>query len=261
MKRRIFKNLFSLSACVVLLSCGIFIWIYYGGISAQVTSRIANQAQHYAAVLNTQGGDSTAFLSLIAGDDEERVTLIAANGAVLYDNRAELSSLDNHAARPEVAAALQSGKGDAKRRSDTFGRDIFYAAVRTRAGEVIRISKEVSDVWGILDRSAHWIFLAVIAALALSLVLSRSLTKRLLAPFATLDLQMPLQNDTYAELSPLLLRIDAQNRKIAAQLRQLSEKNRELAQVEANMNEGLVVLGSDGRVVLANRAAQRIFGT
>ena len=97
------------------------------------------------------------------------------------------------------------------------------------------------------------------AALILALVLAKRISARIVAPLNRLDLEKPLENDTYEELSPLLTRINQQRRQIDAQLRTLQQKKDEFDQITASMNESLVLMNEKGTVLSINPAARKLF--
>ncbi len=103
------------------------------------------------------------------------------------------------------------------------------------------------------------ILLTAIIAVILSALLAHRMAKSIVAPLNRLDLDRPLENDAYEELSPLLGRIHQQHRQIEAQLRELRRKTEEFEQITENMNEGLVLLDGKGVILSINPAAQKIF--
>lgn len=141
-----------------------------------------------------------------------RVTQIDADGNVLYDSRQDEVSLQNHKNRPEVQAAYKTGSGQSVHRSDTLSEEMFYYAVKLEDGTVLRVSKTMNTAL----RTAIDILplMGVIAAimLAFAYLLARWQATRLIRPINELDLENPLENEMYEELTPLLQRIDAQNR-------------------------------------------------
>ena len=99
------------------------------------------------------------------------------------------------------------------------------------------------------------------AALILSAILAQRTARKIVEPLEKLDLEHPLENDTYEELSPLLRRIHQQHEEIGAQLRSLRQKTDEFNQITANMSEGLVLLDGSAAVLSINPAAEKLFGT
>ena len=141
-----------------------------------------------------------------------RVTCITADGEVLYDSRRDEKDLENHSEREEVREALENGEGEDVRVSDTVGRELYYYAVLLDDGSVLRVAREMDS----LMRTA-FDMLPVMGGLALlmiafALLLARWQTKRLIKPINELDLENPLENSVYPELTPLLEAMDRQNK-------------------------------------------------
>jgi len=189
-----------------------------------------------------------------------RVTLVAADGTVLYDSSKKASGLDNHYHRPEVNEALKTGSGESRRYSSTLAETTFYYAVMTPDGNVLRLSNTRSSVLGIFLRIAPLLLLIMSGVAVVSLVIARLVSWRIVTPINTLNLDAPLENDVYDELSPLLLRLDRQKKQIAMQMKALAEKQHELSAVTENMREGLILLDANSHVISMNASAGRIFG-
>ena len=141
-----------------------------------------------------------------------RVTCITADGEVLYDSRRDEKDLENHSEREEVREALENGEGEDVRVSDTVGRELYYYAVLLDDGSVLRVAREMDS----LMRTAFDMLpvmggLAVLM-IAFALLLARWQTKRLIKPINELDLENPLENSVYPELTPLLEAMDRQNK-------------------------------------------------
>lgn len=141
-----------------------------------------------------------------------RVTRIDSDGNVLYDSRQDEVSLQNHKNRPEVQAAYTNGSGQSVHRSDTLSEEMFYYAIRLEDGTVLRVSKTMDTAL----RTALDILpmMGVIAAVMLgfAFLLARWQVAGLIRPINELNIEKPLENEMYEELTPLLAGIDEQNR-------------------------------------------------
>ena len=104
------------------------------------------------------------------------------------------------------------------------------------------------------------IMLIAVLAIGLSALLARRMAKNIVEPLNKLNLEQPLSNDTYEELSPLLRRINQQHLQIDAQMRKLQRKTDEFIQITSHMQEGLVVLDKETHIRSINSAAMKIFG-
>ena len=103
----------------------------------------------------------------------------------------------------------------------------------------------------------------LIAALAigLSALLAGQMAKNIVEPLNKLDLEQPLKNDVYEEISPLLHRIHRQHRQITEQMEKLQYKAEEFQQITSHMQEGLVLLDSEGTILSINPSAIALFET
>ena len=127
-------------------------------------------------------------VSQIAGfrTKNSRITLIAPNGTVLFDSTADIAGLDNHAYRPEVEDALQSGKGYSVRSSSTLLKDLHYCALRLPDGNILRISVETSNIYQLFWRASPLLVGIILFLLLLSIIFSIFLMQKMLAPIKLL---------------------------------------------------------------------------
>ena len=190
-----------------------------------------------------------------------RVTLIAADGRVLYDSENDAAEMENHLGRPEIVSAAKDGTGESERFSETLHESSYYYAVKLSDGSFLRVAGTTDSVFATLVSALPLMLALVVLMLLLAVVVARWLMKKILVPLNTLNLEDPLSNDVYEELSPLLGRIARQNEIIAQQLAEMSKKQDEFAAITENMREGLVVVGANAAVLSTNAGALRIFGT
>lgn len=141
-----------------------------------------------------------------------RVTLIDPDGNVAYDTEQDEVTFENHKDRREVKEALESGTGQEIRKSDTFGQEMFYYAVRLSDGRVLRVSKSMNSIARTAIQILPIMSMIAIVMFLFAYLLTRWQVTRLIRPINELDLEHPLENEVYEELTPLLESIDAQNR-------------------------------------------------
>ena len=256
MTKKIFQSILLVAGCVLLASLLIimgFLYDYFGGVEE---NQLRDELSLAAAAVEDGGTD---YLSqLTAG--RYRLTWIAADGSVLYDTRTDAESLGNHASRAEVSQALTTGTGESTRYSSTLMEKTMYYAQRLDDGTVLRISISRATVGMIAVGMIQPLLIVLIVALILSGLLARRLSRRIVDPLNSLDLEHPLDNDAYEELSPLLKRIHHQHVEIQTQLRELHERTDEFTQITGSMREGLVLLDEHGSILSINAAAQALFG-
>lgn len=263
MKNRIFLSIFTGSLIALILSLVCITGVMYNAMTEELRVEIRNEAKIVSSAADSFT-DNDAFMRYISSagmDSGNRITLVAADGTVLYDNFSKVSEMGNHLDRPEIAEAIENGTGTALRASDTLGEHTYYYAVKLRDGSIIRIANTTKSVIGLLGHMTLWLIIAALLIFVISLFIAGTLTRSIIRPINALDLDSPAENNTYDELSPLLSRMDKQNEKINSQIDKLSEQKSELACITENMSEGLVIFGSGGNILSANAAAQRILGS
>ena len=256
MTKKIFQSILLVAGCVLLASLLIimgFLYDYFGGVEE---NQLRDELSLAAAAVEDGGTD---YLSQLTAD-RCRLTWIAADGSVLYDTKTDAESLENHASRAEVSQALATGTGESTRYSSTLMEKTMYYAQRLDDGTVLRISISRATVGMIAVGMIQPLLIVLIVALILSGLLARRLSRRIVDPLNSLDLEHPLDNDAYEELSPLLKRIHHQHVEIQTQLRELREKTDEFTQITGSMREGLVLLDEHGDILSINAAAQALFG-
>lgn len=256
MTKKIFQSILLVAGCVLLASLLIimgFLYDYFGGVEE---NQLRDELSLASAAVEDGGTDYLARLTA----DRYRLTWIAADGSVIYDTKTDAESLENHASRAEVSQALATGTGESTRYSSTLMEKTMYYAQRLDDGTVLRISISRATVGMIAVGMIQPLLIVLIVALILSGLLARRLSRRIVDPLNSLDLEHPLDNDAYEELSPLLKRIHRQHVEIQTQLRELREKTDEFTQITGSMREGLVLLDEHGSILSINAAAQALFG-
>ena len=256
MTKKIFQSILLVAGAVLLASLLIimgFLYDYFGGVEE---NQLRDELSLAAAAVEDGGTD---YLSQLTAD-RYRLTWIAADGSVLYDTKTDAESLENHASRAEVSQALTTGTGESTRYSSTLMEKTMYYAQRLADGTVLRISISRATVGMIAVGMIQPLLIVLIVALILSGLLARRLSRRIVDPLNSLDLEHPLDNDAYEEPSPLLKRIHRQHVEIQTQLRELHERTDEFTQITGSMREGLVLLDEHGSILSINAAAQALFG-
>ena len=256
MTSRIFRSIVTVAAVILCCSLLIVMGVLYGYASDLQTMQLKDELR-LAAAGTEQGG--LDFLESVEAS-RFRLTWIQPDGTVIYDTHAQSGEMENHLQREEIRQALQYGSGSAVRRSDTLLEQRMYEAKRLSDGSVLRISANRQTLLVLVVGMLHPVCVVRLLAIVLSAILAHRVSRNIVEPLNQLDLERPLENDTYEELSPLLSRIYQQREKIEAQLRTLRQKTDEFNQITFHMREGLVLLNGSGAVLSLNPAAQTLFG-
>ena len=257
MTSKIFRSTVFVAAIVLLLSLMCIMGCLYGYVDDMQVTQLRDEL-HMAAVGTEQGG--VEFLKAV-NSDHYRLTWVTAEGHVVYDTAADESQMTNHADREEIQEALKTGKGSASRHSDTLLERTVYEAIRLTDGSVLRISVSQKTMLVLVLGMLHPVCVVALCAIVLSLLLSHRMSRKIMEPLNALDLDHPLENDTYAELSPLLRKLNQQYQQIDRQKRKLQRMTDEFEQVTSCMQEGLVVLDKETHIRSINTAARKIFDT
>ncbi len=255
MTKRIFRSIFTVALVVLLASIGIatsFLYDYFNTVQVKhLKAELALVADtvNEVGVEYFENFDSAMF----------RFTVIDEDGVVLYDTQANASEMENHAEREEFLECLEDGTGSSARNSHTLTQKTFYEAVLLENGDVLRISMSQLTVGALVLNMLPAIIVILLIAAVVAVVLSHTMAKKVTEPLAKLDLEHPSENDTYEELSPLLIKIHNQHKQIKEQVETLRRKSDEFDQIISSMNEGLVLLDEHGMVLSMNSAGKKIF--
>ncbi len=258
MTKRIFRGIVLTAVLALFVTSALTGVTLYSYSVQRVTEEMRAEAGYLLHALG-KAQDEAAFFDGFSS--ESRATLIAADGTVLYDSGADADKLENHADRPEFRQALEQGSGESARYSDTLAETTRYCAVRTPAGNVLRISSTQSSIIGVFLRMLPLLVIIFVAVVLAALAIAHFVARRIVAPVNELNLDAPLENEVYDELSPLLLRMERQREEIDRQMKALTDKQSEMTAITENMREGLVLLNAQGVILSMNGSAATIFGT
>lgn len=264
MSKRIFRSTLAIAAAVLLANLVIVLGCLYDYFGTVQANQLKDELRLAACAVEESG---RSYLERLAARDDRytwtpdyRLTWVASDGAVLFDTKEPAERMENHGDRAEIREAFAAGESSRVRYSDTWAQRTLYCARALNNGTVLRISVRQATVLALVLVMLQPILLVGILAVILSAVLADRMAKRIVQPFNSLDLDHPLENDVYEELSPLLRRIQQQRGQISAQLHELRARIDEFEQITRSMNEGLVVLDQRGLILSINPAAQKLFG-
>ena len=254
MKKRIFLTVFTAALITVLVSLILLVGVTYRYINEDTRDQLMAQLDYLSQAVDDEG---LTYLNQLE-NNSYRITWIAADGAVLFDNRNNISRMENHADRQEFIDAKAHGVSDIERESETMTTRLMYVAEELSDGSVLRIATNDISVGGVAWMLAVPSVLLILCISLLAWFVARKLSRALVEPLNTLDLDHPLAGEAYDELVPLLSRIEQQHREIADQRVQLGQQRNEFQTVIDNMREGLVLLNQSGRILLINRSGRNL---
>lgn len=237
MKKKILTHTSVMIILTVILTFIAASFVMYDKFDSVMKEGVRDEAE-YVKVGMEETGDE--YLSEKVGKaTDTRITLTDAEGTVLYDSEADAKKLPNHGDRPEFVQAMKEGQGEVVRYSETLSKQTFYYAVRLNDGEILRLAKTTDSVFHTLFTSFAVLGILMLVIILVEFMLVQKQTKQLIEPINNLDLEHPLENVCYDELKPLLLRVDQQNRQIAAQLEELKQTEAVRREFSANVSHEL----------------------
>lgn len=256
MRKKIFNNMCLLALVTILLSSLLITFVYYGNSDARMKAEVREEARYIRGAVELSGKD---YLETVK-NTPNRITLIDADGTVLFDNQADPAAMENHSDRQEVKQAVTAGAGEATRMSGTLSEKKFYYAIKLENGQILRIASETASVFAAVLSMLPWIIGIAVLVAVITVLFSNFLTKKIVTPINRLDLNHPADNVVYDELSPLLSKINRQNEVIDQQIRSLREKQEEFTSITENMSEGFLVLDKNTDILSYNTSALRLLG-
>lgn len=256
MTKKIFRSICLVAICVVLSVMAIIMGVMYNYYSDLQAQRLDKQVEYVADAVELNGEE---YLKSIK-DNSIRMTWIAKDGTVLYDNEASSDQMENHLEREEVKQAMATGKGSSQRYSKTLTQRQYYSAVRLNDGSVMRMSVKELTWWALLLSMIQPIIIVFLVALLVSFLFAYSLSKKIVEPLNKIDLDSPSEAKVYEELTPLVKRIEVQQKQIKNQQLELEKKRNEFDAATENMSEGIILLNSNGVIISINKMASKLLG-
>lgn len=257
MVKKIFRSTFFATLGVLLVTLFMVVGLLYGYFTQVQKEQLQTETALAAQGVSLEGQDYFNELKM----SNVRITWVDNQGKVLYDNESDAQIMDNHANREEIKEALKDGYGESVRYSKTLTTQSLYSAQRLDNGTVIRLSVTRHSILVLLFRMLQPLFLILVLAFLLSLWLSHSIAKSIVLPLNRLDLDHPLENDAYEEISPLLRRIARHQKEVTEREVLLEQRQSEFDTIISKIKEGMILLDNNCRIISINQAAQDILQT
>lgn len=266
MTKRIFGGAFLVSLVAIISAVALVLGVAYTKEQQLFKTQLEQQAMLLAATMeDTTPEIDVASLQKLNADIhatfENRITYIAADGTVLFDNKADPAEMGNHLNREEVVAAKQSGTGTAVRESYTLSEMTVYCARVIGYGCVVRVSGTMDTVLTRIGGMWWEVLLVIIIAALVSVGVAALVARAIVKPINSIDLRNPDITESYGEIAPLLHRIREQNQEIEKQIAELTRSRKEFALITENMSEGFIITDSRTEVLSYNSAALKILGS
>lgn len=255
MTKKIFKSILSVALVILLSSLVMIIGVLYDYFRGVQKNQLRTELAFAAEGVEVSGA---AYLEGL-NDDSCRITLVGEDGTVLYDSVESAEKMGNHADREEIKEAREYGTGEASRYSSTLTEQTIYISKLLSDGSVLRVSVSHATVPALVFGMLQPLIVVLLLAFILSSVLAHRLSEKIVEPLSAIDLDKPLENNTYDELAPVLSHIEKQHRQIARQMYDLDRSRSEFEAVTHNMKEGLVLTSEKGEIISINPSAASFF--
>lgn len=257
MIKKIFRSTFFATLGVLLVTLFMVVGLLYGYFTQVQKEQLQTETALAAQGVSLEGQDYLNELKM----SNVRITWVDNRGKVLYDNESDAQIMDNHANREEIKEALKDGYGESVRYSKTLTTQALYSAQRLDNGTVIRLSVTRHSILVLLFRMFLPLVLILVLAFLLSLWLSHSIAKSIVLPLNQLDLDHPLENDAYEEISPLLRRIVRHQKEVTEREVVIEQRQSEFDTIISKIKEGMILLDNNCHIISINQAAQDILQT
>ncbi len=243
------KLLFSFLLVVflsVVFTLAITLFIYHGVYEERIEEDLSVELSYIKSFIE-RNEDLSGLMHF-----NRRITVVSSSGSVLFDNRAKREEMDNHLEREEIVEALSLGYGKSERMSKTLQEKSLYLAEAIEGERVVRISSELISIIGFMKLVSLPLVSVLFVVFFLLFIFSSFLSNRLIEPINSLNLDSPLSNDYYEELSPLLCRLDEEKKKVEEKILETEKNKREFDAITDKMNEGLAIVNKEGRILSSN---------
>lgn len=256
MRTRILRAIVLSSFIAILSTLAIVIGFSYDFILDTELDDLKNTAHSMASAVEKEG---VSFLETV-NYETVRLTLISSQGEILFDDTADSNTMENHADREEIRAAIDKGEASVLRYSQTLSKYTLYYALLLDNGCVFRVSVTRSSIFSLLVLLIQPIVIVFLVVILISVFLASRLAKSVVKPINEIDLELPEKAKTYEELAPLISRLVSQKEQIKAQIKELARRQAEFTAITENMSEGLLVVGNKTELLSYNASAMKLLG-
>ena len=256
MKKQIFGSICLAVFTVFFASFVLIMGVLYSYFSSNQMKQLRAETELAARAVELLGEEYLYSVS----DGDYRITYISSDGTVLFDNKTASSSMENHLQREEIRDAIQNGSGESSRYSTTLTERQLYYARKLSDNSILRLSATHLSWWVLIVSMLQPLIIVITVAIIFALLLAFRLSRRIVKPLNELNLEEPVSNHDYEEISPLLNRIAAQKKQLQLQEAELRRRKKEFETATDSMSEGILLLKETGTILSINKAAARILG-
>lgn len=255
MTKKIFRTTLSASLGIVLVTILMIMGFLYNYFNHIQREQLRTQTALASQGISFEGKDYFENLKT----SNVRITWVDNKGQVLYDTQSDAKHMKNHANRQEIKEAIKSGYGESTRWSATLTEKSIYAAQRLNNGTIVRLSVAQQTIFYLLLGMISPLAIIILLTIILSVLIARYIAKKVSEPLNNIDLDHPLSNDSYEEITPLLRRLDSHQAKIQHQKLLLQKRQKEFDTIISKIKEGMILLDDQARIVSINAEALKLF--
>ncbi|HGD0398239.1 TPA: ATP-binding protein [Streptococcus agalactiae] len=255
MTKKIFRTTLSASLGIVLVTILMIMGFLYNYFNHIQREQLRTQTTLASQGISFEGKDYFENLKT----SNVRITWVDNKGQVLYDTQSDAKHMKNHANRQEIKEAIKSGYGESTRWSAILTEKSIYAAQRLNNGTIVRLSVAQQTIFYLLLGMMSPLAIIILLAIILSVLIARYIAKKVSEPLNNIDLDHPLSNDSYEEITPLLRRLDSHQAKIQHQKLLLQKRQKEFDTIISKIKEGMILLDDQARIVSINAEALKLF--
>lgn len=259
MVKKIFLSIFTVTVCALIFAIGALLFVTSSYMEGRIRTELSDEIDYLKAGVESEGEEYLLSLA----DGGKRVTWIASDGKILFDNGiSEQGELYYAADTDEVKEAKSSkdGFGFSTRSSESGSGMTSYAAKRLSDGTIIIVASARYTIWTVLFDTMSSV--AVISAITLiaGAVLAIILSGMIVKPISLIDFEKPEETHAYPELLPVVKKLSEQKRRIDNQIAELRLKQTEFEAITYNMSEGMITIDYRANVLTCNQSAMKILG-
>ncbi len=254
MRKRIFRSMLTIVVSLFLLCYGLIFMILYQYVEKDSIGRLQSEATYLAPGIEMQGVEYLKKIPL----SENRISIVANNGEVLYDSYAKAETMENHKDREEIMEALEKGEGQSERYSSTLSEKTFYYATKLNDGQVLRIARTRASLLTLMLSLSSPMLLILVGELALAAYIAYKISDDIVSPINQMDLDRPEKTKTYEEFVPIIRRLTQQKKELKDQMDLLEEQKIRMDMMTENMSEGFLMIDHQSRVLSYNPALLKL---
>lgn len=233
---------------------------------------LKNECKLVEDSFSTYNGEIDIFAKNVGNLINKRVTIVREDGLVLGESYLKDGNIENHASRPEIINALKIGEGTATRYSETGNKTMHYYAHSIEKDGIVyilRLSVEVDEIENMQQEYLRLILISAIIGVIICAILVyyyinivtkpiRMIT-RVSTTIALGQYEKRINITSKDEFGQLAHAFNIMARRLQETITDLSDKQSKLISILASMDDGVIVIDNNEKILIINSSAQKIF--